>query len=253
MTKKNNSANRLHTILKSAVGKNDKNTASEVWAEVFGINISAKNKKDLEVVGNLRLLHTQLEITKELADKSEYSPELYSFAFSRIEKVLSVQNISAAWNHYKGNLTADTLLSISWLSEVLPEDQYQIDTETIESIKKQIDDLRKTLENEGLPTALKTFIESQLEIIEKSLIKQEILGVKAIRDALYNGYSETSDNQNIINENSTSKELSKLGSIWKKMKRIPGVVISTNDAIDAGTNMVDKAVRTIDFIQNFQL
>lgn len=252
MAKRINSAQRLYVILKVAAEQSGQNNIGDVWAHSFNIENKSTIKRNHEVVENLGLLYNQFEVTKDLVEKTDYSSELYQFAFGRIDRILSVDNLSSKWASLKNHLTPDTLLTINWLSEVLPDEKTVLDKEFINEIEKQLSLLKESLAREQVPTSLKAFIERQVEIIEKALRQYGIIGTKSFRDALYKGYSSSHENGDIIAANKESDELSALGKVWKKLKEVPGVVINTNKTLEAGASIVEKGQKLLDFFQNLQ-
>lgn len=253
MAKRNNSAQRMYAILKAAAAQPDGTKISDVWAKAFNIEIKTSTKRDLEVVENLGHLHNQFEITQSLIKQTDYSNELYQFSFNHIDRVLSVQNLSSQWSTLKSHLTPDTLLAINWLSEVLPNEDNSIDSNFVKEIEKQLSQLKKLLEADNVPLSLKIFVERQIEIIEKALRQHGIMGTKALRDALYQGYSSSHENENIVTDYEQSKELSALGKVWKQIKSVPGVVVKSNKVLEAGAGVVEKGKKAIEFLENFQI
>lgn len=253
MAKRKNSAQRLFKILKDASSQNEKSSIADVWAHSFGLEKDKSTKRDLEVVENLNLAHGQFEITKQLVEGTDYSPELYQFAFNRIDRVLSVANLSSQWGSLKSHLAPDTLLAINWLSEVLPDEAVNLNKEFIEEIEKQLKELKKLISSREVPAGLKILVERHIEIIEKALRKNEIVGSRAIRDALYEGFSNSHDNSTVVAEHEGTEELSRLGKIWQTMKKAPGAVINTNRALEAGADLIEKGQKAIDFMDNFQI
>ncbi len=244
-------------ILKAAAIQPDQTKISDVWANAFKIEIKASTKRDLEVVENLGLLHNQFEDTQRLIAQTDYSEELYQSSFNRIEKVLSVQSLSSHWSGLKNHLAPDTLLAINWLSEVLPNEENSIDSDFVKEIEKQLSQLSKSLEGDDVPLSLKIFVERQIEIIEKALRQHGIMGTKALRDAMYQGYSNSheneNENENIVAEHEQSKQLSALGKVWKQIKNAPGVIVKSNKVLEAGAGVVEKGQKAIEFLENFQI
>lgn len=253
MAKRRNSAMRLHQILKAAAAQGKNTKIVDVWAHSFGLTDKPSTKRDLEVVENLGLAHKQFELMQELADQSDYSAELYQMAFNRIDRVLMVGNLLNPWSTLSSHLTADTLLAIEWLSEVLPDEASAIDSEFAKEIENQLSELQKLLEKSKASAGLKGFVERQISIIEKALRQNSIIGTKAIRDALYEGFSSSHENQQTIDENEDTEELGRLGKVWQKMKKAPGAVINTNKALEAGGELLEKGQKAISFFDNFSL
>jgi hypothetical protein len=251
MTKINNSASRLYKILFKSSNFDDRNKASEVWVDIFGIEEKSKTKKSIEVIDNLGLLHAQFELVKEQAEASGFSKELYKFAFDRIEHVLLAENLTQNWANFKVHLGADTLLAINWLSEVFPKDEFQVDSKVIQEINELLNTLKSKINSENIPDNLKRFIENQIYTIEQALSKQEIIGVRAFRDGLYKGYNQTNDNTDVVEEHSDSEHLKTLGSVWSKIKKVPGVVVSSDKFLNASSGVFNKTIKLIDYISNF--
>jgi len=253
MAKRNNSAQRMLVILNAAVAQPDGDTISDVWAKSFNLGIEKTTKRDLEVVESLGILYGQFEITKSLIAQTDYSEELYRKSFNRIDGVLSIQNLSSQWTGLKHNLAPETLLAINWLSEVLPDEENSVDSDFVKGIEEQLLQLKKSLEVDNVPLSLKIFVERQIEIIEKAFRQHGVMGTKALRDALYQGYSNSHENDSIVTEYEQSNELSILGKVWNQIKNIPGVVIKTNKALEAGAGVVGKGQKAIEFLENFQM
>lgn len=253
MPKRNNSAQRMHVILKEASAQDDRKSIGEVWAHAFGLSEGTSTQKDLEIVENLALLHNQFETTKTLARQTDYTEDLYISAFNRIDAVLNIKNLSSQWASLKSHLAPDTLLAINWLSEVIPDEINTIDSAFIENIQEQLANLKVLLNDESVPISLKSFIEHQIKIIEKALRQHDIMGTRALRDALYQGYSNSQENHEVISDNEASQELSALSKVWELVKKAPGVVVSTNKTLNSGSEIIEKGQKAVEFFQNFQI
>jgi len=73
MAKRTNSAQRMFVILKKASAQPDGAKIRDVWANAFNVKIQTSTKRDLEVVENLGLLHSQFQVTQSLIAQTDYS------------------------------------------------------------------------------------------------------------------------------------------------------------------------------------
>ena len=86
MPKNINSAYRIREVLNSVKSKPDNSPAHEIWAEVFSIEESDQNRKNVSISRCLADLHDEVELVREEMLKLGYSENLYSSSLKKHSK-----------------------------------------------------------------------------------------------------------------------------------------------------------------------
>lgn len=217
MPKNLNSATRLRHILIQAESIHDNTPVVDAWASIFGITESNQSKKSVFVSSNIRLMLDELENVRSQMRSTEFSEELYSPSLSQIENTLSMTILGGHWSQIKQHLRPETLCSLAYCTEILPSEEDQISQDDIEAIRTLLDELRSSLVDAQVPDRLKKLIEAHIKLIETALSEYQIIGERALRQAIRAGIGGIAEVQNIIRENNSAPIIRTLGELWKKV------------------------------------
>jgi hypothetical protein len=235
MFKKINSASRLNAVLSQAAGMADSVAALTIWSSIFPIQEPNDVRKALRVSERLQWLFQELEILRSQMRAKNFSEELYTSAFNRIEQAISPLGLLAAWSSVKQHLAPETLIVLGFCTELLPDEESQIDPKELDDVRYQVQELEGLLEASSLPDGLKALIRHHIELIRRALDQYPIAGAKALREAARTALGELVEVRDTVRESSKTEEVSKLGAIWKKINDISDVAIKADKVAKIGT------------------
>lgn len=249
MTIKINSAHRVHKILANAAKRDQNQPTGNVWAQVFNIDEPDETKRNFEISRCLNQLYDEINLFERLMRETEFSEELYIPYLERARQAIIPHGISHGWNSYRPNLSSDTILSLRFCEEILPEEESAVDQKNIEEIEELVKDLELTLTNSTLPMHLKRIIEKHILKIREALYSYNIIGAKAMTEVVQSAYGEVFQNQKLFESKKDTEPISKLSKIWQKVKQVADGAITVNDYASNGIDLVEKGVKAIGFIE----
>lgn len=250
MTTKRNAAQRLLTVAKK-LGPQIKTTpVMKVWGTVLELEDIPEARREHEIATNLRLLHGQVQAVTNYANQAEIPPELFTRAMKQLDSGFSVINLNGQWETKAGQFDVLMQLTLGWLAHLMPDETNTITDSLRDELEKTLNNLNEILSVNDVPPSLKKFVEEQVEIIKKGLRQSNIIGPKAMADALYEGMTSASENTEVIKEHSESKAVSALLTAWKVVKKTPGMAIKTNNALGAAGGLAGKGLRALQFFQD---
>lgn len=217
MPKNTNSASRLVNLLSNIPGHPDNTQTLEVWANVFAIEEPNPNKKSAAVAELLNAMYRELEVIRKQMAAGDFSESLFAPSMMRMEHALSSLLLPGAWVQARQHLTAETLLALAFCGEILPDEESVIEPSEIAEIKFQVDELQALLTQSTLPIRLRVLVEHHIALIRRALAEYPIVGAKALREAAHTAYGELAEAQDAVTANKDAPEISKLGSVWKKV------------------------------------
>jgi hypothetical protein len=234
MSKHINAASRLHTILVQATGMQTNATALAVWGGVFQIQEEVDSRKALIVSERLRWLHQELDILRSQMANANISEELYTAAFNCIEHAISTLLLPSTWNNGVQYLKPETLVALQYCSEILPDEESQIDPQTIEEIRSMVQELEGMLSSSDIPESLIRLIRHHIELINRALDQYPFTGAMALREAARTARGELVEVRDVVKEHSQTREVSQLGSIWGKLTNAADVALKADKLSQLG-------------------
>ena len=126
-----NSARRVHTILQTAVALEGKLKAIGAWVKVFEISEKNTHQKNFEVTKYLQQLNEEVSNIEIQMLKTDFSESLYQPYINKIRSAISPHSLESPWNSFKSYLSPDTLLSIRFCTEILPNEEDEINQEEL--------------------------------------------------------------------------------------------------------------------------
>lgn len=234
MPKNINSASRLHSLLEQTLSEADNTRVLDVWAKLLGVNESNANRKAALVSERLRWMYRELDLVDKQMRESGYSENLYAGAISNIEHSMSAMLLPGSWNSAKQYLTSDTLLSLAYCSEILPDEESQISVDELGQIQLLVDELCASLSASKLPPRLVALIQHHIELIQRALAEYPITGAKALREAARTGLGELIEVKEIAKDSRDTPEMSKLGAAWKKVNEAADIALKAEKLAQLG-------------------
>jgi hypothetical protein len=253
MPKNINSAYRIREVLNSVKSKPDNTPAHEIWAEVFSIEESDQNRKNVSISRCLADLHDEVELVREEMLKLGYSENLYNSSLKKCNAVFAVQSIMGQWKGPKQQVTPEVPVALGFCSEILPNEEDLIDEANLDELRVMASDLRASLTESNLPVYTKNIIEKHLNKIDDAILKYKVVGAKALEEVMQSAYGEVIVSEAVFEEARGSEEVGKLSAMWQKTKLVLDGVVDTNKRIGAMQGMAEKGQKVIEFLENFNV
>lgn len=249
MSSKINTAYRVYTLLQDAANKHVNQPTAQVWIQVFGIDEPDEIRRNFEISRCLNQLFDEINILEQQMDESGFSKALYQPYLSRARNAIVPHGITAGWNTYNTNLSLETLLSLRFCIEILPEEEQSIEHEDIKEIHELTNALEASLADTDIPLNLKRIIEKHIIKIREALYSYNIIGAKAMSEVVKSAYGEIFENQNLFGAAKDAAPVKVLSKVWQKVKQVADSAKAVNDTLSAGIDIVDKGVKAIGFIE----
>jgi len=236
MSKKINAASRLLSLLKNTSNKGETLLIVDVWADIFNINEPNTTLKAILVSDRLNMMHRELKLVNKQMQEAGYSDDLYSRTTSNIENSISPLILHGKWGLAKQYLQNDTFVSLSYCSEILPDEESQIIPDELDQIQSLVDEVSILLSSSELPPRLVELINHHIELIQRALSEYPVIGAMALREAARTGLGELIEVKELVKANQNSPEMSKLGAAWKKLNGIADFALKTEKLSQLGEN-----------------
>ena len=239
-----NSAYRILNVIRTASSVGGNTPTTTVWANVFGLDANVAKSDPHFVHQKLTLLRGELELLASSMASTHFSENLYKPYINNVSRAVSVTNIGASWSSYSGNLGADTIVAINYCAEILPKET-ECDFKSLTEILNSIDKLREQIESSDLHQATKSFVLSQISIIEKAIQNYPITGVESIKKAFTEGFSDICSHADNIREDDVEVR-SKVGEFWVKLRKVGGSVVEADKIASAVVKLVENGGKLSD-------
>ncbi|MCP5415210.1 MAG: hypothetical protein H6961_11460 [Chromatiaceae bacterium] len=245
-----NAAFRIREILESVVGNPDNEQVLKVWAKLFEIQEPNQHRRGVAVSRVLADLHDEVELVRSEMNRLGYSPGLYDGALDKCNRVFAGHAIMGQWNSLKQHITADVRIALGFCSEILPNEENQIDLSDLQDLRALAAELRAQLEKSELSARAKAVVEKHLAKIEEALASYAAVGVKGLEEAMQSAYGEVITNEAVFEEAKGSTELGMLSKLWKKTKTVIDGVTTINKGLGSAQGIAEKGRQLIEYIQN---
>lgn len=232
-----NSAHRLLRVFQPAAQLPDNTNVLSAWCKVFGIEEGSTTKTSLRVAESLNGLHDELVVMDHQLSTTQLSKPLYERATVSIDAALSVMLLGGNWGQIKQYLTGETLLSLGFCAEILPNEEEDISPETLAELHALLGELRDVAESDGVNERLRELIRHHLSLLEKALFDYKIRGISSLRTAVHTATGELIESQDILKEERGSPQVGKLAKVWNKVID----VITKAEKVDKGIQLIHKA------------
>jgi hypothetical protein len=184
-----NPALRLHFLLEQTYFKNVNNpneSFRSAWAKTF--NIDERNTAGfLEQFGNLFNLY--METRKCILDNDRLNNQKNSEYLARIGRSVSLINLEGTMAQFVNSINPEILTALYYMSESLSfaysfTQNDVIDTEQLDQLVNDVDELIYNIGDSGLPVDVKVILVKNLNKIRESLQFYRISGIEGVRVAL---------------------------------------------------------------------
>lgn len=245
-----NSAYRIRELLNAVNEAKNTDKISDVWANIFEINEKDQHKRNALIARILADLHDEVEIVRSEMQRLDYSLNLYSPSLDKCNNIFAVHTIMGQWNQIKQHISPEVTIALGFCSEIMPDEEKDIDLTDLQELKELAAELRSNLEESKLPPYIRSVIEKHLIKLEESLAAYTAVGVKAFEEAMQSAYGEVIANEVIFEEAKGSKELTMLSNLWKQTKSVIDGVTTVNKGIGSAQGLAEKGQQFIEYIQN---
>lgn len=239
MPKNINSASRLLRILEQHTSHADSVQTLAAWAALLGVNEQNQHRRAVAVGELVHAMNRELHYASVGLAHANFSPHLYKSAFSRIENALSPMLFPATWNQVRQYLTPDVLTALAFCTEILPNEEAEISTDELSSIRNKLDELRETLQDTSMPPRLRSLIQHHVELIEKALFEYPIVGAIALREAGRTALGEMIEAKDEIVSSKGDASVSKLESTWKAVNEAADIALKAEGIAQLGQKAWD--------------
>lgn len=217
MTSFANSGQRILNIAHEALKQNEKLPTAEAWANVLGLEAKTAKSDPHDVNQQLVLLRKELDLLEEKMSATEFSAPLYKPYIKRVRNAVTPGNITATWNNYKQQFTAETILALRYCSEIL-SDEPECDFEELENLLSKLSEFEQNLDSTSVNEPTYRFVKSQIEIIKNAIRNYPVAGGSAIRTAFSEGFSDLNAKAEELRDKEQGEFTTKIGGFWRDLK-----------------------------------
>lgn len=155
----------------------------KVWAEVFDLP-DGPGLED-EVVGCLQALRSEMDLLQMRLQALGVVDDLTRPGFQRLRNITSPAYINSGWHGLREEASRpENRIPFAWANWVLrDESEEDMVADDLASLKKELDDLEKSLGDTEMSPYMRGFIQRQLSAIRAALRLYPIRGVKPIEEA----------------------------------------------------------------------
>jgi hypothetical protein len=251
MAKHINAAQRVYKILSLACELRGNEPTWQVFAKVFDVQNANGRKVIFEVHRMLDLFYDEIEKVKTQMRQSDFSEDLYEPSFKIIEERISPGLVFNPWDGYKVAIQS-TLQTIKFCSEVLPNEEPATNEDDFDEIEEAIQELEALLAKSDLPDEAKIFIREHIDIIKKALRDYQVIGARAFKSAMYQGYVHYAENEEVVNRYEQTEEIGLLSRAWGGLKKVASATLGNDKLLTAGTKLAELGMHIAEHIDKAQ-
>jgi hypothetical protein len=251
MPKHINSAYRVHTILSDACDQPGNQQIIKVFSTAFGVSNPNGRKLVAELHRLLDLFFDEVERAKQQMVASTFSADLYESAFDIIERYIDHGFLLNEWEGQK-KMIMTTLQPLKFCSEVLPHEEDLVSEEDFGAIREALQNLDGVLQESTLPEHVKAFFYQHINIIMKAMRDSKIIGAKAFKTAIYEGFIQSVEKEDIVTEYKDSEEMGLLGKAWGGVKKATTYTVGNEKFLTAGTKLAELGMKIIEHVDKTQ-
>jgi len=247
MSKHINSAYRIFEIFENAKKGLHNEQVLDVWTKCFGIDEDDHQQKTFAVSECLSLMHEEINSVSQQMSGTEFSDNLYVPALSKARTIISVNAFENSWGSYFGNITPEMQVSLQFCSEILPDEESEIDLEALNEIRDLNRKLLENISSSKLPSYVIGIIEKHSRKIELALQKYGVVGAKALQEVMESAYGDVVINEDTFLNVRDTSEISKLTTVWRKVQSTLDGVVKIEKGIESGTKIVKASIKAIEY------
>ena len=185
----NNTAGRVHAILREAQNHQPGEKTWHVWNEVFGLQLR-KDRKKLSgeemagLYGHLVLLQVALtEVEDSIQCERPDALNLYSQPLASLKLAVSPYQLTGPFQESRNLLSDAALLGLAFCANELPKEG-EVTKDELDEIGEAVDELFNQVKDSSIRNPLKRWILELLSSIKKSIDNYHIFGAKGLRESL---------------------------------------------------------------------
>lgn len=232
MTETTNPAKRLFALMEKLSSTNSGTTMAQAWAVVLGLDPETADADPHNVYNKLNLIRQEVDLIERLMRETHFSDGLYKPYLDRTRKVVTISNISGQWGNFAPHLNGETFLALRYCGEILAPEP-ALSPQELQAVLDKVRDLRSEIENLDLSPAIKSFLLSQLEIIETGIRDYPLRGGAAIKKAFQDGMADLMSHADAVSQAKDQAQVSKLGTVWKAFQEAAKHVVEADKIVSA--------------------
>lgn len=214
----------MHSMLIRAAARTEDVMTIDVWSSVFGLEEESKFSISHRVASRLNLLYEELQLLVEQLRRSGAPERLWVGHLNSVLGAISVHQLSSPWGSGKSFLKPETLVALEFCSQLLPNDEDDIDEEELLQLSGEVNSLLKLLEASTLPESLRHVIVRNLNDIRLAIEHYRLIGAKAFKPPLDSSMADVYRAKDQIRENAQTPEISSFRAILETLDRLASAV-----------------------------
>lgn len=238
--KRNNSAGRIFKMLHEARRKPDSKKIIEAWSDVLQVEEDDGHSRAHLVAEALSLLRDELNVVENEMTALGFSDDLYLPYLRRCRSALNISNMQASWSSPKAQIKDDTLLSLRLCSELMEDEEVELDEEELNEIVQMVHELRALMENSDLSTEMRVRVRKHLDMISSIVQKTPLVGASALRDGFREGVREIVEDEREIVENSQNEIVAGTVKAWGCVRKAGGAFVEADKVTRATLSVLQR-------------
>lgn len=244
-----NSAFRVLEILEKAKNKGEREKVADVWASIFGIEISDQNKRNFEISRCLNQLHDEVEIVLHQMSATNFESKLYNPWLNRLGNIFAVQTLMSEWQGVRNIISGEILLCLGFCQQILPDEESLIDEEDVQELQEILESLEAMLGGSTLPNYTQKIIRNHVDSIRLALRSYNIVGAKAFQAAMNSAIGEIVANDVVFADAKESDEVTKVGVLLRKLHGVTETIVKSEKFVSASVKLGQHGARALEIIE----
>ena len=130
------------------------------------------------------------------------------------------------------------------------DDEPEFDETEVLDIQELIKELEESITDGEFSQELVNFVYDQISLLKRGLHDLSIRGSRAIQKCYIDGLGEIIENSEVIQVNQGTEPISKLKSVWGKMKSASNKAAELNKSIETWSKVSDKGASLLEHLSN---
>ena len=238
----NNAVSRIYPILEAASEQPKTRQAVTIWAQVLGVTNASTLDGVYDTVHLMRLLANEIRLAKsQMESTGMLTEDLYAFAFDSAYETIDILNLGSPWANYISRLSHRVLTALKMCVQLTSASihEEEVPFSELNDLLDDLDELKASVEQRSLSSDLKSFIFSQIAIIERTILEVRIVGVEAFGRGIGEFAAGIAGNQQLVKQNADEPEVTSLKKSWDKFLAIAAQFITLGRAVETGRKMAE--------------
>lgn len=208
------------------------------------------NVEPFEVIRLVESLKSEIRRAERQLSAASVPASLYQSHFEKAYHATNVNNLSSPWANLKQYITAELLVCFAFAAHLIDEDEPEFEEEELSDLEGMVSDLEETISASDIDSELKHFAQQQISLLRRGLEDVRIRGAKAIQKCYVDGLGDIVENAETIKNNSESRVVDKLRTIWTRMRSMTEKAAALNKSTDTWSKVIDKGSALLEHLSN---